>query len=413
MILVAITLASATFAFVRNAPALSVNGRQVDFTVYYSAATTLNTADPDALYDYPAPEGITEQRGLSEASGYLYLPFLAVMVRPLALLPLQQAAAVWWLLNLILALVSARLLLGLANIDPRFPRTLLASGIVLLVPPVNMTIILGQVNIILLALLTGVIFLLNSRPSLRWKEVLAGLMLGAAIVLKLYPALVLIPLAIRRRWVPALWGLIGVVMALLIGIVGAGGTFNTAQYFFEVLPSLAATPEARNQSLFAMVQRMVQSYEYSFSVFSSNNNIVMQGKSLVEAPAVAPAVVVLLSLMFALALWWGLRRLASRNGPIGIDISFSLTTSLIVLPLVWDHYHTLLLIPGATLLSFARWKRLNLTCSVILAAALLLVFQRFWRVFAFAGLPSPLLSFGLMSVALVWFYTFYLIRSGR
>jgi hypothetical protein len=108
---------------------------------------------------------------------------------------------------------------------------------------------------------------------------------------------------------------------------------------------------------------------------------------------------------------WTLARIYSRRLPPAWDLSLLLTAALIVLPLVWDYYHALLLVPWAT------WLRTRSqgypTMTVILLATFLVTMQRYWKPMASFHVPIWLLSFGLGAVIVTFLYTIYLVGTER
>lgn len=74
-----------------------------------------------------------------------------------------------------------------------------------------------------------------------------------------------------------------------------------------------------------------------------------------------------------------------------------MAATLILLPVVWDHYYVLLLLPLAVIYGSAerRFGRLALIGVVFL------LFHRYWRLTLNTGY-APILSFGLAGVMAVW-----------
>lgn len=97
-----------------------------DVHAYYDAGARLNAGLP--LYDQPA--------GVDEAAFYRYPPLLAILFRPLALLPFGAAAAIWE------ALVLAMLVLAILRLDPRRRATQFLVCVLAL--PIGWSIVIGQ-----------------------------------------------------------------------------------------------------------------------------------------------------------------------------------------------------------------------------------------------------------------------------
>jgi hypothetical protein len=138
----------------------------VDVHAYYNAAGRLNAGLP--LY---AGHG-----GVDDPDYYRYPPLLAILFRPLALLPFE-AAAIIWEVGIIAALVVTLWHLGL-----RSRRTWIAVGI--LAGPIAWSVTIGQAQVLVTLLLA------TGSP--------AGV--AVATQLKLLPALVALYWLGRRDW---------------------------------------------------------------------------------------------------------------------------------------------------------------------------------------------------------------------
>jgi hypothetical protein len=183
-----------------------------DVHAYYDAGTRLNAGLP--LYDQPATTNDNEF--------YRYPPLLAIVFRPLALLPFEAAAAAWEaFLVVCLALTVARL--GLNR------RTLLVIGMLAL--PTLWSLAVGQAQI--------VVTLLMAFGS--------PLALALAAHLKIFPALAAIWWLGRRdlrsfAWFVAWVAAIGVVQLVL----EPGGTLA-----FPSSLGLEQVGNVENRSLYA------------------------------------------------------------------------------------------------------------------------------------------------------------------
>jgi hypothetical protein len=107
----------------------------VDVHAYYNAAGRLNAGLP--LY--------AGQGDVDNPEYYRYPPLLAILFRPLALLPFE-AAAIIWEVGIIAALVATLWLLGL-----RGRRTWIAVGI--LAGPIAWSVSIGQAQVVVTLLL--------------------------------------------------------------------------------------------------------------------------------------------------------------------------------------------------------------------------------------------------------------------
>lgn len=186
-----------------------------DLTGYLAASRAWLASGDPYLGDSPFP--------------YRYPPFLAVALVPLALLPLELAASIWYAVGVAALALTVRRAVRLGadltgvNWDDRL-LVPLALGALALLTPLQSNFVNGQVNFAVLALtLAAVVATLEDRP------LAAALPLAVAIAIKLTPAVFLIFLAQRRRvgalvltvaiaaalgWAPAAWAEGGVLSVL-------------------------------------------------------------------------------------------------------------------------------------------------------------------------------------------------------
>lgn len=151
---------------------------------------------------------------------FTYPPFAAILFVPLALLGTGGAGVVVSVLSLLALLVVVAVSVGVVGPGPR-PRVssppLLVGGLLLLAAltteAVQRTLILGQVNLVLAALV-AVDLLVVPR---RWR----GVLLGLAIAVKLTPAVFLGYLLLRREWAVLARVAATVVATIVVGFVVA------------------------------------------------------------------------------------------------------------------------------------------------------------------------------------------------
>lgn len=174
----------------------------IDIHAYYDAATRLNTGLP--LY--------AGQGSVDNPEYYRYPPLLAILFRPLALLPFAAAALIWELVT-IAALLATVWLLGL-----RRRRTWIALGI--LAGPIAWSVTIGQAQVIVTLLL------LIGNPAA----------VALAAQLKLLPALAAVYWLGRRDWRNlarfVAWSLALVVVQLVLepnGTLAFLGNTNLSQ----------------------------------------------------------------------------------------------------------------------------------------------------------------------------------------
>lgn len=142
-----------------------------------------------------------------------YLPVFTILMTPWSLLPVQPAAVLFVALSLAAFAWTVRVAAvgtcagGGARAGPA--ATLLA--VVLMSPYVYACAVLGN-----LGLLLAFCCVAARRRLERGQEAAAGVLLGAGVLLKLLPAVLVVYLVLTRRWRAALWA------GAVVLVVGAG-----------------------------------------------------------------------------------------------------------------------------------------------------------------------------------------------
>jgi alpha-1,2-mannosyltransferase len=186
---------------------------------------------------------------------FVYPPVAAVLFAPLALLPMPVLKVLWTALELVLLTYVARRCARAVGV-PAGSRTV--AAVVLLVAvatwldPVRTTLYLGQINIVLLAV---VLLDLLGRPDSRWR----GVGLGLAAAIKLTPLLFVVYLLLRRRYRAAATAVATFVGAGLVGAVFAPA--DSVEYWlrgtFAAADRIAAVDGAANHTVNGLVTRLL------------------------------------------------------------------------------------------------------------------------------------------------------------
>jgi alpha-1,2-mannosyltransferase len=130
--------------------------------------------------------------------GYTYPPFAALLMYPMAWVPVGVVVTVILVANLaVLALTTVWLVVPVADRHgwPRWFALGLALPLVTTLEPIRETITFGQINILLAGLVLGDLLRFVPAKS-RW----AGVGVGLATAVKLTPAVFIIYLLAARRW---------------------------------------------------------------------------------------------------------------------------------------------------------------------------------------------------------------------
>ncbi len=226
--LFAVIALSGLVAWIELGKALSRGEVYWDFSCYYVGARVLEK-QPAGLYEARTFLETGRSLGL-QPFPYLYPPLFAWLLRPLSRLPYTDAVVFWTVLNA--GLFGMLLLAAFFLFQRELSSLRWTLPVLFLAPPLVTTLILGQVNVLLLLFLLPAV--LSDTCASRWGEILRGL--GVALAAHLKPVwglLLLFELYRKRLWSVGaavlftllLWGL----NLLLVGT-------ETTLAFFRFLP---------------------------------------------------------------------------------------------------------------------------------------------------------------------------------
>jgi alpha-1,2-mannosyltransferase len=239
-------------------------------------------------------------------------------VLPLATLFDQAASAMWtWAALNLAVLVVATAGLGLAMRLRALPIVMLVLA-VLGLPAVGFELVMGNVHLLLVALYVGA--WLAIRQDTRRGDIVAGVAIGIALLVKLFPGVLLVWLLLKRRFAAAGAVLVTAIVlaAATVPVVGAGAWLQ----YPRVLANIGPPPDPWS----------------SISPAS------------VLAPALgstaASAVVLVVGLGF---LVW-----TARTRPLSQSFAVAMTVSALVVPTMYPHYLALLVGPALLLVVEAR-----------------------------------------------------------
>jgi alpha-1,2-mannosyltransferase len=268
----------------------------------------------------------------------IHPPFDALLFAPLTLLPYDLAILAWSILSCLLYLGVGRMVLGELQISLAHHWLLLLLGLGLCWYPFQAHIALGQLSLLVIACLIG------CWMSLRHgRDGLAGVLLGLACLIKMYPGVFLFYLLWRRRWRAAAsataTGLAGMLLTLLLV-----GPDDILRYFTQV------TSEAAGVNTFALINVSLS------GVF---------GRLFTDGPWITPLVAAprLSSILTLLSAFGLLALLAFRlwRAPATCaedDRGFALTglVMLLISPITWQHAFPVLVVPFGLLLQELRQR---------------------------------------------------------
>jgi hypothetical protein len=336
---------------------------QEDFGAYYVAARAL--AVGESPFDAATAGRLAAAAGVEHHSPYIYPPLLALLLRPLAALPYSAAAAIWFALSAASLVTALWMLRPITQLPWRIYAWVCAAAFFL--PSVHHTLQHGQITHFLLLLI--VVGAAGGVRAAGW--------VGIAAAVKVFPAALAVVYALSRRTAGlVLMAGCAAVITLAAALVEPAATGDFAR---RVGPQLAAEPRLapNNQSANAVIARWFAGAPEAGAIVSRALSVTVAGLTL-----------------------WALAAVRRAEGRIVQLRRFSLVlaATLIVSPIVWDHYYVLLLLPIAVLY---RASDDRIVVILLLISVLLLLSHRYWPLAFFMKSPW-LMSEGLAGVIVLW-----------
>ncbi len=162
---------------------------------------------------------------------FSYPPFTVLAFIPFTALSFQPAAVLWQTLSLGFLAVAGWCLWRSVPLSSEAGLTLVSVALVF--EPLENSLGLGQINLLILALTCLFLTALHTgRPAM------TGITIGLAAALRVHPALFILYLAWRREWRACAWG-VGTAMACTLIAIPLVGWDATVQYATLVAPQYA------------------------------------------------------------------------------------------------------------------------------------------------------------------------------
>ena len=269
-------------------------------------------------------------------------PTAMLYFAPFTLFPLHVARLLFLAANQIALLAALGLMWRLLR--PRLHWTVWLGAmlaVIVLLDPVLLAFRLGQVDLVILALLVGAALRLR-----RGDDVWGGVLIGIAAAFKFTPVLLALYLIWRGRW-RALAGAIIAGVAVAAASLPLAGIDTWRFYFQDRLPDLlAGSPLTNNLSLPGMVLRVFMGPQL--------------GQGFLDLQPEIPLARTLGYVGMALILVasaWALGRARRPGGAFVLEFGLALTTALLIAGVTWPHYLTwLLLIAGMLVAGPGLWR---------------------------------------------------------
>jgi hypothetical protein len=307
-----------------------------DFSAYWLAG--LQLLQGDQIY---TPDQLTDPYAPQRQFLYLYPPPLAAAVTPLSLIPDYLVANwVWFAVG---AGILVAVVLGVGRAEGLFAsgpyarfaglltgrRRWLLVGAAFALPPVVGELVLGNVHVLLLGLFA--IAWLGLRQGTTRGERIAGLAVGVAAVIKVFPAVLLVWLGIRRRRTAMTWTLIGGAAAALLALPLTG--IQPWLEYPTVLANLSAPSDTHDTLAPTVWLAPILGFTVARLIVTALGLAILAWSALRQDERTSFAVAVVVSLLIAPALYHHylailvlpfLLALASRVAPLAMVASYFL-----------------------------------------------------------------------------------------
>jgi len=258
-------------------------------------------------------------------------PGLALVSWPMAWLPYPRAAALWMGIELSCLVAGVALLARWYNPKVNWRTILLVSLAATGSEVVWRDLLLGQSGTLLFALLAVSWAWLRSG-----RDGLGGAALGVAIALKLTAWPMMVVLIVARRWagVVAAGATIAIAQVAAVAVMGLS---TVAGYYLHVAPLVATLYRASflNLSPASLGWRL-------FDGTGSAAAISYLAPPVAALPSLAPIASYAVALAILVFAVWQMFRIAEFDARFALMVA----TSLLVSPIVWDHYLLVAAIPG-------------------------------------------------------------------
>lgn len=203
---------------------LYLNGRELDWVIFHRAAASIATGTD--LYDAGGP------------TGYIYPPFFAVAIQPLAGLSVAASGALWVVINTVLVALAVHLLAarlsGLTTAVPRVWAYAIIAAVTVAAVGEQVASVLrnGQTDaLILLAIVLALC-------AVRFGSIWSGALIALAVAIKYHAILFLALFVVRRQGLAALGLIGGTVVLFMLPVLWLGWERN-AQYLGAALGGLS------------------------------------------------------------------------------------------------------------------------------------------------------------------------------
>lgn len=226
---------------------------QMDFSAFYTAGQAMNRGLSPYVNYVGQEQALWDGVARYQHSRFLYPPLAALLFAPIAHLPYAEAKSLWSAIGLAcsgMSLVVAAAIVGFHRISPR-SWMLIGIGSALFFPLFTL-LERGQIDSVVLLLLM-VTFAIVIKGSPR-RQVVGGLLLGIATLLKLHVLFILPILIVRKKFRVALSYVITLGVMGVLSVVAVPDL--TLDYVAHQLPRISIYGEGGEPGMLLAPERL-------------------------------------------------------------------------------------------------------------------------------------------------------------
>lgn len=322
------------------------NENATDFPSYYYAAKAAFQEDRLPYSRATLQEiAIHEGRNGDKVLPFLYPPPSLILFSPFIQLDYETARRLMLVINLVL--VFALLYVIDLILGEKLGTWISFSALIYAAffAPLAITISYGQINILVAVLMCGAWYLAKRDKHPLW----IALLLVLAIILKLYPILLLLPFVFRKKYTIVIYTLI--ILAALTLITFFVLPKGTWQNWFENVGSVGygaqvlgvRTTIPSNQSIYGFLARLI---------YGSNKRF----PALLDLPATVAKIVPYVVIIFFLGLSAAISFISRQSLNFDLELSFWLVISYLIAPISW-HHHMVFVLPAILITLYFLYKK--------------------------------------------------------
>ncbi len=376
----------------------------IDFASFYAGAkaTFIQNTSP---YSQKVINEYKDEMGVDQIYPYLYPPPSLFVFYPLSKLSFENSKWLAFIVNHLL-LVGIYLTL-LPLITKNFGTATYLPIIIFTVyffsyDPIINTFTIGQSNLILLFCLSSIWWLISRDSKSKISDIGIGLLLSITILLKLYPAILLLFFLFKRDFKVVIFATVFTLLFSFISlmILPAG----IWQDWINVMLAKAAIGENAIDFVSPGFPWNISVSAFFSRLFSVNN----WTRPLINAPMIGTTLTYLVSIALVTAVLWKSYKLKSsyKTESINAEFGLYLLTMFLIAPVSWGH-HLAFILPAIIITVGYLIKENPVPKTVLMITGSVIVIGLkipYWSSVLYSPALNWAISIKMFAIVLLWFY---------